>query len=611
MFRRVLNFFKGARAAGGQAEAGQAFKIKYSNFKEVLDSNSELLQLITEMEEKLRGDVVFGLSFVRSQSSRLVFHAERMVRGYDQLSGRRYPILKKVMSGLRERINAVTERKREHASCGDIRQYAEISKDMVDCVGGKNANLGEIKSKAKLPIPSGFAITTDAFRAFIEANECMDEIRRFKRELDANDTETIVRASEDIQRLFIMAQVPEALSAEIEAAYEAMCREAGRDEVPVALRSSAIGEDSELSFAGQYLTVLNVPRSKILDAYKQVLASLFTPRALSYRLHQGVPVDDIAMSVACLEMVSSKASGVMYTRHPFRLLEDNIMVNAVWGLGAYAVDGVVTPDVYVFSKDDPPRLLRKDISTKNVRLVDKAGGVVEEEAVEPALQQRPCLTDEQAQVLAGYGLALERHFGSPQDIEWALDAEDRLILLQARPLRTEPGAAEAGQDDLDLVPGYEVVLKGQGVAYPGVGFGRVFHVRQDQDLTRFPEGAVLVAEHASPKYGLVLPKAKALLTDSGSVTGHMASLAREYRVPSILNTATASRDLRQDEEITVDAYSGRVYRGRVEELARLVRERGALMKGTPVYDTLRELADLVVPLNLMDPKSEAFTPANC
>lgn len=605
----ILSFFRRKRHGPEAAtKTAAAFKAKYSHFKALLESNAELLQLITDMEEKLSGHVVFGMSYVRSQASRAVFHAVRMVQSFAGLSGDRLPELARVMDGIRQKITAISGAKKGHADWPYVLPYSRIGRDMVDAVGGKNANLGEIASRASLPIPQGFAITTAAYDAFLAANGILEEIRRLKMEIEPNDPQSIVGVSEAMQSLFLRGEVPEDLKRAMLDAYAGM-RGADGAPVSVAMRSSAIGEDSDLSYAGQYLTMLNVTPERIVESYKLILASLFTPRAISYRLHKGIPVEGIAMSVACLEMVVAKSAGVMYSRHPFDPLDDGVLINAVFGLGPYVVDGEVSPDAYTLSRDEPPRLLRARIAEKAKRLVSRPGGRLAEEALAPEQGRAPCLTEDQAKALAGYAIALERHFRCPQDIEWALDEQDRIILLQARPLKVE--AAGRGKARGERVPGFEVLIEGGDVACPGVGSGPVWHVRSDEDLATFPENGVLVAGHSSPKFVIVMPKAQAVVTDFGSVTGHMASLAREYGLPALLNAKIATKTLEQGRLVTVDCLSARVYAGEVPELLALRRHKENFMQGTPVYDALRGLAELIVPLNLVDPKSPQFAPANC
>ncbi len=610
---KIFPFRKKHKKQGLSDALMNAFTVKYVNFKTLLESNSELLKIISNIEEKLRGDTLFGMSFVNAMTVRTVFHVSRMVQSFESMSGRKYPELLEILSGIHEVFRQDLEQRKPAKSPEVILRHDRVTKEMMEFVGGKNANLGEVLNRLRLPIPAGFAITTTAFDRFIEANDLGDEIRRRKMELDLIDPEVILRVSESIQQLFHDSKVPPDLERAIMEAYEDLAgrRGPGQGELKIAMRSSAIGEDSELSFAGQYLSVLNVPPENIMHEYKRVLASLFTPQAITYRLHMGITFEDAAMSVACLEMIRAKVSGVMYTRHPFNLLEDRVIINAVWGLGPYAVEGVVTPDTYTVSKSSPPVMLDSRITPKPVRLVAKEDGYIGEVQVDEETQKQPCLTEEQALALASHAKVLEEHFGCAQDIEWAINQNDEIVILQTRPLHLQSHEERRRSATSEPVPGYPVLLEGGDIVCPGVGSGPAHIVRSMDDLLSFPAGGVLVASTSSPQYVIVMQQAQAILTDSGSITGHMASLARDFRIPAILNTQKATSTIRPGAEITVDAYSGRIYLGKVPQLMELRVPRGSMMKDTPVYEILRRRADLIIPLNLVDPKSPEFAPRSC
>jgi pyruvate, water dikinase len=590
------------------------FRFKYSSFKMLIDSNTQFLAVITDMEEKLRGREVFGMSYVRTQAARAIFHVLRMVKNLDDLSNHRYGRLFEVLEKIKLKIDAELRQKKGPLSVEPILAYSQINKEMVDWVGGKNANLGEIHSQLKLPIPEGFAITTSAFAIFLSHNNLSEEINNKKMAIDPANPEAINQASRDIQQLILAAQVPVQLEEAILLAYDQMVRRmrqsGSTDQSPrVAMRSSAIGEDSELSFAGQYRSILNVPADEIIDAYKEVVASLYTPRAISYRLNKGIRDEDIAMSVACLQMIDSSASGVIYTHHPLNLFDNNITVTAVWGLGPYAVEGRITPDSYTVAKDGTLTILVTGISHKPVQLVNDPEGGTKEIAVPSDDQDIPCLSPDQISTLAEYALRLEAHYKSPQDIEWALDRSGRLLILQSRPLHV--WSPEKGPKVMPLIPEYPLLVEDGAIVFPGIGSGPAFQVHSEEDLINFPEGAILIAKHSSPQFVIVMKKARAILTDLGSVTGHMASLAREFAVPCILGTQVATSVIPTGMEITVDAYTGRVYQGIIPELLAFQKTPESPMKETPVYQSLRRVADLIVPLYLMDPKAPNFAPEFC
>ena len=610
----IFNNWKSRKKFPSKDYQALLFRFKYSSFKMLIDSNTQFLKVISDMEEKLRGREVFGMAYVRTQSARAIFHVLRMVKNLDDLSNHRYGRLFEVLEKIKLKIDAGLGQKKELRPVEPILDYSQINKEMVDWVGGKNANLGEIHSQLKLPIPEGFAITTSAFAIFLSHNNLSEEINNKKMAIDPANPEAINQASREIQQLILAARVPVQLEEAVLLAYDQMVRrmrQAGStDQSPrVAMRSSAIGEDSELSFAGQYRSILNVPADKLIDAYKEVVASLYTPRAISYRLNKGIRDEDIAMSVACLQMIDSLASGVIYTHHPLNLFEDNITITAVWGLGPYAVEGRITPDSYTVAKDGTLTTLVTGISHKPVQLVNDPEGGTKEIAVPSGDQDIPCLSPDQISTLAEYALRLEAHYKSPQDIEWALDRSGRLLILQSRPLHI--WSPEKGPKSIPLIPDHPLLVEDGAIVFPGIGSGPAFQIRSEEDLINFPEGAILIAKHSSPQFVMVMKRARAILTDLGSVTGHMASLAREFAVPCILDTQVATSVIPTGMEITVDAYTGRVYQGIIPQLLSFQKTPESPMKETPVYQSLRRVADLIVPLYLMDPKAPNFAPEFC
>lgn len=611
-----LKLFK-KRSTAPPVDLAEVFRKKYTSFKELLDSNTEMASIIADISKKLQGDVLFGMSYVRSQTALAVFHALRMAKALNVLSANRYTALYPVIEDLQSKIRRELREKEQEQELEElVLPHRQINKDMVDWVGGKNANLGEVLNKVGLPIPEGFAITTTTFRYFLQHSDLVDHINKEKMHLDIRNPEAVQMVSESIQRLILTAPAPPQIEQEILQAYDDLqaslkTHQAGLGELWVALRSSAVGEDSELSFAGQYVSVLNVPRHRLIATYRVIAASLYTPRAITYRYNKGIRDEDVAMSVACLRMVDSIASGVMYSRHPFYPADNRVIITAVWGLGPYAVDGIITPDTYRVSKDSAATVIEREIADKPVQLVRAAEGGLLEIPVPEEKRNMPCLDEDQIKQLADYARRLEEHYGSAQDIEWAQDQDGRLLILQTRPLHLKE-AAQAHFDDHPAEPdGAPLLLQGGQPAFPGVAYGKAYHVDSEEDLFAFPEGGVLIARHSSPQYVVVMPKAAAFITDSGSVTGHMASLAREFEVPSILDAKTATGTIPNGADITVDAYACRVYAGRVEALLTARVERQPYMKETPVYETLKRAASWLVPLKLVNPKASNFNPRSC
>ena len=407
---------------------------------------------------------MFGASYIDALSMRCIFHTSRMVRCLEQMAGKPYPMLEKKLADIFNRIksDAVTHKVKTHVGEPLIMAYATIRREATELVGAKNANIGEIMNALDISTPRGFAITTAAFRHFIQANDLNATILRMKRKADLIETETILEVSQAIQGRIMAADVPEDLAEAILGAHARLMQEldAGDPPVNVSLRSSALGEDCTLSFAGQYLTVLNVPPPRLIEDYRRIVASLFSPHAIAYRLHMAITFEDAVMAVACQEMIDALASGVMFTRNPVDPADNRILIDAVWGLGPFAVDGIVPPDTYALSKEQAPRLLAVAAVPKQKQLVADTGGQLKEVPVPDDCRQRPCLIESQACLLAGYGMRLEAYFGTPQDVEWALDRQGRLVVLQARPLRVH--AAESGTPKRTGTPvaGHRVLMEG-------------------------------------------------------------------------------------------------------------------------------------------------------
>jgi pyruvate,water dikinase len=378
-----------------------------------------------------------------------------------------------------------------------------------------------------------------------------------------------------------------------------------------ALRSSAIAEDGVQSFAGQYRSILGVTRQDLLTAFRRVMASLFSPRALAYRAGHGYALDATGMGLCCVEMVRAKAAGVAFSRHPVDLRSNCVVINGLWGLGEMVVDGSGTPDQWLVSRATG-KIAKATIAHKEVRLrlSRTPGGLVESllEPVPDALRDVPCLSDDQARALARMVLDLERHYQYPQDMEWAVDEDDQIVLLQTRPMGLDSTAELAGAPALGHL---RPRLAGGDVAARGVGCGPVVPVAEGEDMTHFPEGAVMLLPHSSPNAMAAMRRAAAIVAETGSLTGHMASLCREFGVPTVMNLPGAVSLLTPGQVVTVDALSGRVYNGEVPELLPLRLVRPKSRADTPALMLLRRVTPYILPLHLVDPQAATFTPQHC
>lgn len=590
-------------------DARASLHLQYLTFKDLIASNDEILEIIADVDKKLGGDELFGMAFVRSRFVTAATHAYRMIQNLNSLSGRRYQELYLIFSDIQKSVESVVQRNRERSRGPFVYPLASVDFSLAEKVGGKSANLGELRNLARLPVPEGFAVTTDACLEFFEANHLREEIRARLIGVEAEDLESLAGASESIREAILSAPLPEALEREIRRAYEVLSREVGCSP-RVALRSSAVGEDSDLSFAGQYVSLLNVASSALTESYKEVIAGLYTPRAIYYRAVRGIPDEDIPMGVACLAMIDAAASGVASSVDPSRPAQRSVLIHGSWGLGVGTVGGSVSPDSWVVSKDSDPVILRAAAGSKDASVEPLPQGGVESVPVPPGLRGSLCLTEDQVKELTCLVIAAEAHYGSPQEMEWALDRSGKFFLLQSRPVHFSK--AESLQEEPPAeVDGHLLVARG-ACASGGCAAGPVFLSQSPADLQGFPEGAILVARHSSPQYVKVMGRAAAIVTDVGATTGHMASLAREFGIPAVLDTRDATAVLTSGGVVTVDGGRGAVYAGRVESLLTCPAPKPSRrMRGTPVYAILEEASRFLLPLHLTDPRAPEFTSRGC
>ncbi len=594
--------------AEAMEELRRVFRAKFHAFKVLLNANNAALQIMAEMETTLHGQRSFGMTFVRSHVTAVCVNVFALIRSLNELSGNKYQDLVPVFEGIREQLEAVLNRRQPPALSELVLPLHRISKEMADGVGSKMANLGEItRALPELAVPPGFAITAAAFELFLRHNGLQEEINRRLQALEMEEVADFFRLSSEIQMEIIRGEVPPELAAAIQAAYQELAAAAGRP-VRVAMRSSAIGEDAvETSFAGQYRSELNVNPEHLLSVYKEILASKYALTALNYRLHKGLRDEDVPMCVGVMGMVDAVAGGVMYSRDPTNIRREVIIINGVHGLAKSVVDGNVTPDVWEVSRH-PLTVSRREVAHKQQKAIClPTEGIILEDDPEADL---PSLTDDQVLELARIALRLEEHFQVPQDIEWSIDGTGRIYLLQSRPLQQTSASSAPHRPSPAEVPN-PVLFRGGERASPGVAAGPVYLVKNNLDVLQFPEGAVLVTAFAHPGWAAILPRAAAVVTDRGGITGHLANVSREFGIPALFNTFEATRLLRPGEVVTVDADGHTIYAGRVESLLAAAPPRKGFMTGTPVYETLKEVMAYITPLNLTDPESPDFTPRHC
>ena len=583
------------------------FKARYLDFRLLLAANNRSLELMADLESAAAGDRIFGMPFVRTRCTAISAGVFNMIKHLCSLAPQKYETLFDRFKSIQALVETELEAAPPRGDGPLVAPLEEVDKLWAGRVGGKMANLGELSNRLGLAVPAGFVITAAAFDRYLEHNQLQDEINRIIQKSSTESTDQVFFLSSTLQQLMVGAELPPDLAEQIMRAYAELESKAGSG-VRVSLRSSALGEDEAgSSFAGQYRSFLNVHPEHILQTYQEVLASKYTPQAMHYRLERGLRDEDIAMSVGCLAMVDAVSGGVTYTRNPLDPADHNVRVTSAWGLPRGVVDGNAPADTFVVSRGDEPSVLERSISHKDELYACHAEeGVCRMEATGDQADQAS-ISDGQALEAARICLELEKHYGSAQDVEWALDRESRIILLQARPLQqvkarpAKVGAVEArGHGDGPYL------LKGGLAASPGRASGKVYWVKKESDALGFPKGAVLAVDEPWPRWAALMGNAAAVVSRKGTMAGHLATVAREFGVPALFDLGQAADALENQALVTVDVDSLAIYRGEFGTIGGNGQARRNLMVGSPVHRTLQRIMKHVSPLSLLNPDSPQF-----
>ncbi|MEM4525839.1 MAG: phosphoenolpyruvate synthase [Methanothermobacter sp.] len=448
--------------------------------------------------------------------------------------------------------------------------FEELTKDDVPIAGGKGANLGEL-THAGIPVPPGFVVTSKTYDKFMKDTGLFPEVMGLLEDLDVNDTKELQRVSKQIKDIILSTEVPEDIQTIIIESYNALCQRIGRENVYVAVRSSATAEDlPEASFAGQQETFLNIKGAEdVLKHVQKCWASLFEARAIFYREQNNFDHAKVSIAVVVQEMVNAEKAGVMFTAHP-STGEDILLIEASWGLGEAVVSGAVTPDTYSVDKATG-ELLDFKIGEKNVMFKREDGKTVKV-PVPDDMREKRVLSDEEIAKLADLGRKIHEHYKFPQDTEWAIE-EGKVYMLQSRPVTTliEMKVPEEKEEEEEK----EIILKGLG-ASPGLASGKVKIIRDIDELDKIQTGDILVTVMTTPDMVPAMKRASGILTDEGGVTCHASIVSRELGIPCIVGTGDATRKLKDNQVITMDGTKGIVYKGEIaapkEEEEKVIRE---------------------------------------
>ena len=439
----------------------------------------------------------------------------------------------------------------------------------VEHVGGKNASLGEMISNlagAGVSVPGGFATTAQAYRDFLELSGLNEQIHAALDALDVDDVNALARTGAQIRQWIMEAEFPEKLNAEIRTAFAELS--AGNPNLAVAVRSSATAEDlPDASFAGQQETFLNIRGvENVIRAAKEVFASLFNDRAISYRVHQGFDHKLVALSAGVQRMVRSETgtAGVMFTLDTESGFRDVVFITGAYGLGETVVQGAVNPDEFYVHKGTlaagRPAILRRNLGSKAIKMVygeeASAGRSVKTVDVEPADRARFCLSDQEVAELAKQAMIIEKHYKAPMDIEWAKDGDDgRLYIVQARPETVKSRSQANVMERYLLKETGTVLVEGRAIGQR-IGAGKVRIIKDVSEMDKVQPGDVLVSDMTDPDWEPVMKRASAIVTNRGGRTCHAAIIARELGIPAVVGCGNATQLLQDGQGVTVSCAEG-------------------------------------------------------
>ncbi|PJA50797.1 phosphoenolpyruvate synthase [Candidatus Shapirobacteria bacterium CG_4_9_14_3_um_filter_36_12] len=468
-----------------------------------------------------------------------------------------------------------------HKSC--LLWFKDIRFEDVNIVGGKGANLGEMYSLG-IPVPNGFVVTADTYFDFIEKNKLKPQIKNILSITNVDHPDELQSASQKIRSLIKKAPFTHDISIQIMTAYKKLGSFGGLVDMPVAVRSSATAEDSlDASFAGQQDTYLNViGESNVLHRVRDCWASLFTPRSIFYRVKKKYDHFKVGVAVPIQKMVQSEISGIMFTANPVSNNKNEIIIEVIWGLGEYIVQGVITPDQFIIDKSNWTIKQKNNVSQD--RQLVKNQNETHEIDVPKYKQNKIKIDDTIALKIAKIGQKLHNHYGKAQDIEFAIE-KGKFYVVQTRPITTLQNAATKKFEITDTP-----ILTGEA-ASPGFASGPAILIKNQTEINRVKDGQILVITMTTPDFVPAMKKVAGIITDKGGQTSHAAIVSRELGTPCVVGTKTATKDIKEGDIVTIDGSTGRVWSGNLlTNLPEPTRQRAnALLKtATKLYVNLGE-----------------------
>jgi pyruvate, water dikinase len=577
----------------------------FEHFQEILANNQRAMEIITDLGEKTGGEYIFDRQYLADAVKRLQDALLRLVKGLNLVAGNRYTNLYQTLDRIFLPLEAeLRGRLSLAAEAPLVCSLTDLPLDHPEMAGGKASNVAEIRRRLDMPVPDGFVITIKAYRRYLEHNQLEERIHGILENWQSGQGDER-QTSRQIHYNMLAGAVPSDVSRAIRSQVDG-----SKKGIPWIVRSSAYGEDGELSFAGLHKSLVNVAGKNLLSAYKEVLASLYNPEALIYRQSMGILGEEAAMAVLCQEMIPARISGVAHSRALEVSAPDQVMIYAAPGLGRVVKGRGQVQRVLVHC--DSPHEITWLVDNQATRkpVSKKAGGLAPAGKTE---NQWPDLfPDAVVRQLATWVSIIERYFKRAQEIEWAVDSQGKLWILQCRNLHLPEVELPNLEEVCDSCAAQPVMVRELGsVAHAGVGAGPVFKVRSDEDMGRFPEGAIMVTPFTAPWLARIVPKASGIIAERGSAAGHLATIAREFRVPALVGVVDAMKMFAEGEEITLDTYNRCVYRGQVQALLNYELMHSLVFEDSAEFRLLRRLLKRIAPLGLTDPQASNFTPDGC
>lgn len=579
-------------------------RTRLASFRALVDANNRVLTSLADAGEKLGGEYIFDAQYVKALAEEVRTAVHEVTYHLNIITADRHADLVQRVAAIDAALAATIDDCVTTPESALVLPFEDVGEEIASVVGEKMARLGEIRNALGCTVPEGFIISGFACQRFTETAGIPGLVAQL------GDAKDLGAVSARLRESILRTRVPSDLARAVRKEARRFAR--ARRCPSFAVRSSAIGEDGEFSFAGQYATELGVVPENLLAAYRRVIASLFSEHVMAYRERHGMPSARGLMAVGCLCLVDARVSGVLYTLDPSAPDSEAMLVSAAPGLGKIVVEGSAAVDTFALSREEPHRVVSRSIASKREKYVAIEGGGVAKVPTGDDERDAPALSDAELAQLAAVAVRIERYMKRAQDIEWAFDTLGRLVILQARPLHLQAPESISLRNMSEITEGYEIVMAGAGtVACRGIGHGPVQIVDSLKDPSDLAPGCVLVARTPSPRLAAAVARASAVITDLGTATGHLAAIAREFRVPTLVDTRIATDVLRSVREVTVDAEENVVYRGKVPPLLRYQLLRSSSFEGSREFRLLRRLLRSIAPLNLKDPLSPDFSAANC